>query len=223
VNKRRFSYILLLVLAGCLAMAWVEIVISPGYAVKSAIKLVLFLLLPMGYSLIDRQFSFRRLFSFDSKRMIYSVLLGVGVYLLIMGAYYLVRPYFNFSNITGALQNNVGVNKSNFLFVALYISFINSLLEEFFFRGFAFFTLKKATGRKVAYIFSAGAFSLYHIAVITSWFTPVLFALLIASLFVAGLLFNWLNEKSESIFSSWLVHMCANLAINTIGLMLFQI
>ena len=32
----------------------------------------------------------------------------------------------------------MGVNAGNFVFVALYISIVNSLLEEFFFRGFAF-------------------------------------------------------------------------------------
>lgn len=204
-------------------MAWVDAVLSPNYAIKSVLKLILFLMLPLGYSLVDRQISFRSLFIFDRKRILFSVLLGVGIYLLILGTYFILGPYFDFSNITVALQNNIGVNKNNFIFVALYISLINSLLEEFFFRGFAFLTLKKTTSRRTAYLFSAGAFSLYHVAIMTSWFTPLLYILLIASLFVAGILFNWLNEKNDNIYTSWLVHMCANFSINTIGFMLFGI
>jgi hypothetical protein len=42
-------------------------------------------------------------------------------------------------------------------------------------------------------------------------------------LFVGGLIFDKLNEKNGNILSSWLVHMMANLAINTIGLMMFGI
>jgi CAAX amino terminal protease family. len=47
--------------------------------------------------------------------------------------------------------------------------------------------------------------------------------LLIAGLFFAGLVFNWLNEKAETIYASWMVHMFANFAINTIGYILFGI
>jgi len=107
--------------------------------------------------------------------------------------------------------------------VAIYISLINSLLEEFFFRGLGFLTLKKMTSRKFAYLFSAATFSLYHIAIMTSWFAPFLFIVLILSLFVAGIFFNWLNEKNHNIYSSWIVHMGANFAINTIGFILFGI
>lgn len=222
-DKRRQLYIKFLVIAGCLIMAWVDAIISPSYAIKSVIKLILFLLLPFGYSLIDEQVSFRSLFAFDKKTILFSMPLGIGVYILILGAYFIAGNYFDFSKVTMALENNIGVNKNNFVFVALYISFINSLLEEFFFRGFAFLSLKNVAPRKVVYVSSAGIFALYHIAIMKNWFTAPLFILLVFSLFIAGILFNWLNEKNDNIFASWMVHMCANFAINTIGFILFDI
>ncbi|MDR5660009.1 CPBP family intramembrane glutamic endopeptidase [Serpentinicella sp. ANB-PHB4] len=221
--KKSGIYIGIIVLIGCLIMAWIDAILMPNYAVKSAIKLVLFILLPLIYAKSNKQVSLRDLFILKPKAFLYSLMLGFIVYISILGAYFLLGPYFDFSNITKTLENNIGVNKSNFVFVAIYISIINSFLEEFFFRGFAFLTLKRVTSRKFAYIFSATAFSLYHVAIMTNWFTPGLFILLIASLFFSGLLFNWLNEKSGTIYSSWLVHMCANLAINTVGFMLFEI
>ena len=33
---------------------------------------------------------------------------------------------------------------------------------------------------------------------------------------------GYLNEKSENIYMSWLVHMCANFAINLIGMFLLN-
>lgn len=222
-HKRNLLTILSLVITACLLMAWVDSILSPNYAVKSVIKLILFLLIPASYALFNRDISIRQLFTLKNVKIIFPLSLGLGVYILILSSYFLVAPYFDFSNITVALETNIGVSKSNFIFVALYISLINSLLEEFFFRGFAFLLLKRVTSRKVAYLFSASAFSLYHVAIITSWFTPMLFIVLIISLFIAGLLFNWLNEKADSLYPSWMVHLSANLAINTIGFILFGI
>ena len=98
---------------------------------------------------------------------------------------------------------------------------MNSLLEELFFRGFLFLNLKHRS-RRFAYVFSAGAFAAYHVAMMIGWFSPVLWLLVMAGLFVGGLIFNWLNEKQESIYPSWLVHMFANFAINTIGFILLS-
>lgn len=223
INKRRAISIIAIVIVGCLIMAWVDAMIRPNYAIKSIVKIALFTLLPIGYSLFDRQVSFRKLFSFNKGSIKMSFFLGVAVYIFILGAYFILGPYFDFSKVTLALQNNVGVNKNNFVFVAIYISFINSLLEEFFFRGISFLNLRDVLGKKAAYLFSAAIFAFYHIAIMTSWFSPILFIILISSLFVAGLIFDWLDEKNGNIYVSWMVHMSANLAINTIGFILFGI
>ncbi|WP_027627027.1 CPBP family intramembrane glutamic endopeptidase [Ruminiclostridium cellobioparum] len=222
-GKRRILSIITAVLLGCVVMAYVDAVIRPDYAIKSGIKIVLFTGLPLIYSLFEKELELKNLLRVNGKSLGFAAALGAGVYIFILGAYYLLSSFLDFSKVTAALQNNVGVTRDNFIFVALYISFINSLLEEYFFRGVAFLWLKKAAGRKFAYIFSAAAFAAYHIAIMTSWFSPGLFVLLIAGLFGAGLLFNRLDEKYDNIYVSWLVHMFANFAINTIGFMLFGI
>ncbi len=103
-----------------------------------------------------------------------------------------------------------------------YICIINSLLEEFFFRGFAFLMLSRFAGSKIAYLFSAGLFSLYHIAIMQNWFSPLVFALLLAGLFFSGFIFNWLSQRYQNIYAPWIVHICSNLAINTVGLVLIM-
>jgi hypothetical protein len=55
------------------------------------------------------------------------------------------------------------------------------------------------------------------------WFELDVFLVIMAGLLAGGLIFNYLNEKSSTIYPSWFVHMFANFAINTVGFMLFGI
>ena len=220
--KRSFWSVIAAAVLCCAAMALVDGVWQPPYALKSATKILLFLLIPFSLSLLRRDIAFRELFRFRKKGFAIALGLGIGIYALILGAYFLIGGWFDFSGIAASLSQNAGVTKENFLFVSLYISFANSLLEEFFFRGFLFTDLKKLHSRGFAYLFSALLFSLYHVAMMIGWFSPLLFLLVMAGLIVGGMIFNWLNERLDTIYCSWLTHMFANFAINTIGFLLLK-
>ncbi len=223
--KKKTLYIILSVLILSVLMSLIDGFIKPPYFIKSIIKVVLFLLVPMAYFAFykEERKQFKELFVPKSKDFFKAVVLGVLVYGVIVGAYFLLRGTFDFTSIAGSLVSDVGVTAENFVYVALYISFINSLLEEFFFRGFAFITLKDKIGRRFAYIFSAALFAFYHVGMTAGWFHIIVFILAFLGLFMGGIIFNYLNEKCKNIYPSWLVHMCANFAINTIGFMLFGI
>ncbi len=214
-------HIPLLVVFACLVMAIVDAVIQPGYGVKSAIKIVMFLLIPVMYSTFHKECNIRMLLKPDKKGFFIAIAMGALVYAVIVGAYLCFKNVFDFSALVGSLNQTTGVNKSNFLWVAVYISFVNSLLEEFFFRGFAFITLKKSFSRKTAYVFSSLTFALYHIAMMIGWFGLPVVIISLAGLFAGGVIFNRFDENSGNIYLSWLVHMFANFATNTIGFMLF--
>jgi uncharacterized protein len=215
--------LMLFVVIACLVMAVIELYIAPNYLVKSICKLLLFLFIPYLYIRFVIHLSFKDLFSSKKKYLKLPIILASGVSIIILSLYWIIGSFFDFSNVTVMLEDNMAVDKNNFLFVAIYIALVNSLLEEFFFRGFAFLALLKMTKRWVAYLFSAGTFALYHIAMMTDWFSIYLFVLILFSLFVAGYLFNKLDEKADSILPSWLVHISANVSINLIGMMLFGI
>lgn len=206
----------------CCAMTWVDGVLRPGYAAKSVIKLALFLALPFAVSRFDRSVEFFSLLTPKKKGLLVSFGLGILIYGGILGAYFLVGPYFDFSAIAGSLTENAGVTKDNFLYVSLYISFINSFLEELFFRGFLFTNLKRLWSRSWAYGISCVLFAGYHVAMMTGWFSPLLFGLVMAGLAAGGAIFNFLNEKLDTLYCSWLVHMFANFAINTVGFLLLN-
>lgn len=222
-DKKKITAVVLIVLLCCFLMALVDGVWQPHYAVKSGIKIILFLTLPLIYSRWDKSLQLKELFRVDKKGILLALCLAVPLYVVILGAYLIFKDVFNFSAITGALTGNAGITRENFVFVAVYISFVNSLLEEFFFRGFAFLGLRNIAPPKVAFIFSAFTFAAYHIAIMSGWFSLPLFALTMLGLIAGGMIFNLLNLKYKNIYTSWLVHMFANFAINTIGFMLFGI
>ena len=219
--KRESKILVLAALIACGIMAVVDGVIRPGYAVKSAIKIALFLGIPLLAVFLSPRIHVSRIFRFQKKGFLTALLLGLGVYGVILGGYFLVRNFFDFSGIAGKLTQNAGVTRENFLYVSLYISFVNSLLEEFLFRGFAFLTLKKLSNRIFAYIFSALVFAAYHFGMFAGSYAPLIWVLAMAALFAAGCVLNYLNEKSGTIYPSWLVHMFANFGINTVGFLIF--
>ena len=218
--------ILLSVVSACLLMALVDAVLRPGYLAKSLVKLCLFLGLP--WLTVYRRFplSLVRLFFRQGLRM-QAFALGAGVYALILGGWLALEQLcpglVDLSGVTAALDRDLGVNAGNFIPVSLYISFVNSLLEELFFRGFGYLLLREALSRRTAGLFSACAFALYHVAILAGWTSPHLVALAVAGLWAAGLLFNRLDEDSGTLYCSWFVHMSANFAINTIGFRLLGI
>lgn len=196
-------------------MALTDALWQPPYAVKSVIKILLFFVLPIT---LAKELKLTSVFSFDKKALKISLLLGVGLFAVILGAYFLLGSLFDLSAITTVLGDSMGVNAGNFGFVAIYIALVNSLLEEFFFRGFLFLKLDT----KYAGLFSALLFSVYHVAIMIGWFDILLFALVLVALFVAGIIFNAIDKKFNSIYPSYFIHMFANLAINTIGFILFS-
>lgn len=220
--KNQARIIIVIMAVACACMGVVDAIIQPGYAVKSAIKILMFLLLPILYSLYNKDCYLKKLFIPSRRGIIVALLLGVGVYLVILTAYFIFHDIFDFSKLTSSLTATTGVKKDNFIFVALYISFVNSLLEEFFFRGFSFLTLKEHLNRKLAYTISSLMFALYHIAMMIGWFALPVVILSLIGLYLGGVIFNYINEKYNTIYLSWLVHMFANFATNTIGYILFN-
>lgn len=220
-SQKRF--VILSVILCCIAMSIVDGVIRPGYAVKSAVKIALFLLIPLSCFLYQGNLSerLRSLFIPRVKTLLVSLAMGAGVFGLVMALYYLFSLFIDIPGIALELTALGGVDPENFGVISIYIALVNSLLEEFFFRGFAFLTLKNHASPVFAYLFSASMFAVYHLGMMVGSMHPLVLLLALAALIIAGLMLNFINEKSGNIIASWLVHMFANFAINTVGFMVF--
>lgn len=219
------KYVAFSVLFCALVMSFVDGVVQPGYAVKSAIKIILFLLVPLSYFLVNRSEipRMKQLFIPKGRDLLIAVVLGAAVYGLIVGGYFLISLLFDFTDMILELTAQGGVSAENFLWVSLYISFVNSFLEEFLFRGFAFITLKEKSTRVFSYLFSSAVFAFYHFGMFSGAVNIPVYIAAMVGLTAAGIVLNWLNEKSGNIYVSWLVHMFANFGINTVGFVVFGI
>lgn len=209
--KQQAKSILLAVILACVAMAMVETVFQPGYVIKSCIKLVLFSGTVLFFG--GRGF-FRR------EGLTFAVALGTGIFVFLLIAFFVFRSFIDLQAIAAGLMEKENVSGRNFLWVALYISVVNSLLEELLFRGLAYLRLRECVPEWFANLFSAAAFSLYHVAILSGWFRWWIHGLCLLGLFVGGLIFNGLDKRG-SVLPSWIAHGAANLAINAIGMMMF--
>ncbi len=163
------SIITIFIALACISMYIIESYIKPTYAIKSLYKIILFAGLPLIYCALDKEVKFKEYFSIQDKRQIKSaVALGLVVYLLVQAGYFILKGFINLDNVVMVLENNLSVNKNNFVLVSLYISFINSLLEELFFRGFGFLTLNKFLPKRYSYAISAFTFSVYHVSILAN-------------------------------------------------------
>lgn len=220
-TKNRSVILCTVVALSCLLMMLTDGLWQPGYAIKSAIKIMVFGVLPlllsrwMGLSVIS-------CLKPDKSSVMKGTLLGIGTVLVILGAYALLHTYMDLSAVPQALESDTGITKENFPYVAIYISLCNSLLEEFFFRGFACNALAAKTGKVFSAVFSSLAFALYHAGMLVTMVNPILFTLALLALAGCGLFFVFLNERGGNIWTSWLAHMGANIGINLIAMHLLR-
>jgi membrane protease YdiL (CAAX protease family) len=223
-NNIRKIVITGIILIACISMYLIESYINPVYIIKSIYKLVIFAGFPLIYCIFDNEIRFKEFFALKDKEQIkFALALGLGVFVFVQAGYFVLKGFIDLNNISAVLENNLDINKDNFIFISLYISFFNSFLEELFFRGFSFLILNKYSSKKHSYIISAFAFSIYHVSILANWFNAVIYIIFIVGLFVTGLFFNLLNDRYDNIYNSWIVHMSANMSINFVGFMMFGI
>ncbi|MDF2855150.1 MAG: hypothetical protein K0Q87_1001 [Neobacillus sp.] len=211
-------------LISCLFLYGVEQILMVNYFIKTGTKIVLFVGIPVLYFFILRRSIIKGLFNFAStnkRDLKISVAFGLLAFSIIFLAFWILQDFIDLNSISNELQEKSNITPSIFLFVALYVTFGNSFLEEFFFRGFIFVNLYKQGLKKTAYIFSSLLFSVYHMAIFVTWFEYKILLLALLGLFAVGFLFNWLNRNSNSFINSWIVHLSADIAIIIIGFKMF--
>ena len=143
-NCKKFIQLISLGLLGCIIMISLEATIMPQFLYKSMIKVGVFGGCMMIYYILNRKTSFFDMLRVKNKKQLFiSIGFGIGVYGVILLGYYLFRDFIEPEKITSNLLEKENISRENFLYVAIYISVINSLLEELFFRGFLFLELRK--------------------------------------------------------------------------------
>ena len=91
-ERKAKYYVILTVLFSTIMMCIVDGIIMPPYFVKSAIKIFMFLLIPMLYFVFYKGKSeyLKKLFIPKKKDFLLALGLGAGVFMVILGAYFLL-------------------------------------------------------------------------------------------------------------------------------------
>lgn len=217
-NTKKLLYLIVPSIIAIVVMYFVDNIICPDYFIKSIIKVASFGGCVLLFGLTCKENILKDNFHLKEKKsLVVCGIIAVLTYGVIFGCYTLLKNYIDPAQVTGSMFANGNISADNFLWVALYISAINSLLEEVFFRGLLFLQIKKLGYRKLAYSLSAFFFAIYHIGIVVNMFNLWVFFLVIVLLYVAGVILNKAAESCDSFLGSWMIHIFANLGINTIG------
>lgn len=198
-------------------LLWIEQGLEVSYLWKTAAKVLLFFVIPFFF-LKATEFEFLQVKKTEKKSLVLALGLGLLVILTILGAFILLKDSIDLNALQLDLETRVGVNALVFPFVAIYILFGNSFLEEYFFRGLLVDLLRES---KLKWFLPSFFFAIYHVAIFLPWFEWPILLLAVVGLWIGGILFQWLNEKSRTIYPSWIIHMCADIGVLLIGIYMF--
>jgi uncharacterized protein len=155
--------------------------------------------------------------------------LGLGFGLLVAAGILLV--YFGFLRGGSLLERTPvlvqqkvtqfgAASRGRYLFLALFLAGVHSLLEEYYWRWFVFGELKQVVSVAPALLLSSLAFVAHHVIVLAVYFPAhLLTAAIPFSLGVAlgGGVWAWLYHTTGSLYSPWVSHLLVDAAIMAVG------
>ena len=143
-------------------------------------------------------------------RSILAVVVGFVAYwaISILVSMIIVTVYPDFSNVNDdTISVMVG---QNFALMTIGTVVLVPITEELLFRGLIFRGIYNRS-RFWAYVISAVAFSLPHVAGYLGMYDPLLLLLCFVQYLPAGLCLGWAYARADSIFAPTLMHMIINL------------
>lgn len=114
------------------------------------------------------------------------------------------------------IQQQFSVTAGTVLLIAPFTILINSLVEEFFYRGFAF-GLIAPRRPLLGTLLPAAVFTVQHLMFAYHWVGPGTLAIGVAALFVFSLVAQAMYAKADTIVAPWIIHICGDLAMMAIA------
>jgi membrane protease YdiL (CAAX protease family) len=107
--------------------------------------------------------------------------------------------------------------QENYLALALFISFGNSAMEEYYWRWFIYGNLRHHVKTGVAHGLAALAFSLHHIVVTMQFFRWDLALFLSLSVGIGGAMWSWMYQRHGTVLGAWASHIVIDLTLMWVG------
>jgi uncharacterized protein len=147
--------------------------------------------------------------------------LGLLMFSIILVAYWLLGPVWIDVEYVRDRARQVGLNSLTIYSLgAAYWIFINSLLEEFVWRGFVYRQCEMLVPSPIAVLLSALFFTTHHTVGLLAYFDWRATALGSLGVFSAGAVWSWCYLTYRSILPGYISHAFADVAIFIVGLQL---
>jgi len=147
--------------------------------------------------------------------------LGLVISALILGAYVLLGDsIIDPETVRAKAAENQLNTLTRFILVALYLTFINALLEEYVWRWFVFRQCEKAMGERArwfAVLLSALLFTVHHVIALMVQFDWTMTVLGSLGVFIGGATWSWCYLKYRSIWPGYISHLIVDAAIFVIA------
>ena len=194
---------------------------SIGQAIFSISKVWLLALPLLWLMLVDRQRP--RLPRPRSAGLTMGLITGGIIFLGIWAIYLLVGSRWIDADFVRQQAMEVGLSTPTiYIAASLYFCIINSLLEEYVWRWFAFTRCERLLpsttgGRAAAVLLAAAFFTLHHVLALLVYFDPFVAALASLGVFIGGATWSWLYLRYRNLYAAWISHILADAIIFAIG------
>jgi len=160
-----------------------------------------------------------------TRGLITGILFGILVSgLMLVSYHYLLSGGWLIEPLARAVKNKMAefniASPYRFLGLAFFLTFIHSLLEEFYWRWFVFGLLKKRISLWPAIVMSSIGFMAHHVVVLNAYFPDRFISAVVPfSLAVAfgGGVWAWMMEKYQTLLTPWISHLIVDAGLMWIG------
>ncbi|MGM0711180.1 CPBP family intramembrane glutamic endopeptidase [Brevibacillus parabrevis] len=150
---------------------------------------------------------------FEKQGALFGIALGVLFFTGIQAGLWLLLQAEGLPAAVRAGLESWGLSRKWIGWFAVYLVFVNSLLEELFWRGFVLQRMLRSLSRAVSVLLTSFFYTLYHLIVTTALFGLWRGLMLTSAVYVAGVIWGWLKGLFPSIYPTWFSHLLADLGL----------
>jgi uncharacterized protein len=142
------------------------------------------------------------------------IVVGLLMFSLILSTYWFFgKDWINQTEVLGKVQQVATINQLSFLAACIYLAIFNTLFEEYLWRWFIYRRCEALVSSQAAVFLSAIFFTLHHIIVLAYYFDRQVVIVGTIAVFCAGIIWAECYRNYRSIWSSYVSHAIAVIAI----------
>lgn len=163
--------------------------------------------------ILSKRFSIKEVISNERQSIWYGVISGTVFFTFIFGGLFWLHSYFLDLDVLRQLLDDWGFSGNGVFGLMFVLLCVNPILEELYWRGFMHNRIKEKGTATRAIWMTATFYTLYHFLSVIPMFQWPLNIVAVLPVFIAGLFWGYLREKTKSITAGIISHVLGDLGI----------